>query len=220
MDQHGGKIAAGLLCLVVVWIIVFWLWTPAEPPISYSKSADSLPASRVSPPDPPAPSAAPNPKAAPPKAEGKSDTKSPRSSGGGGVLAPEFTDYTIEQGDTFPSLAQKFFGSRSKADLIASANPLVDPTRLKPGRVIRIPKDPSNIQGRPTATPPPAKPSATGANASTYKVVPGDTLTAISRKFYGTIKHTDLILDANRAVLKRAEDLRPGQTLTIPPAPQ
>ncbi len=219
MDHHGGKIAAGLFSLVIVWITVFWLWSPADPKISFGRTDTVKEAGPLQ--DSPA-----RPKLAPaiadPVKEPPPEIKqAQKPKAGGGVIAPEFTEYTVQAGETFASIAQKMLGSRSKADVIASANPLVDPTRLRTGRVIRIPKDAANIQGKPTARPPSvnAKPELSAAKR-THKVESGDTLTGISKKYCGTIKNISLILEANRNVLGRAEDLRPGQELVIPPAPQ
>lgn len=231
MDHHGGKIATGLFALVVIWIIVFWLWQPAEPGISFGDASRHNEPNRPTAsggesstrpvlPDPivevpqqrPEPAKPANPEPAAPKP---------------GVVAPEFTEYTVQPGDTFASIARRFYGSSGKAELIARANPLVDPTRIKNGRVLKIPKDPSNIQGKPvTASPPTApgqtpglSPSAPAAGERRHTVERGDTLTSISKKYYGTIKKADVILKANRNVLSKAEDLRPGQTLAIPPSP-
>jgi len=224
VEHHGGKIAAGLLCLVIVWIIVFWLWTPTEGKISFSQADGSKieqgsddPSARPKLPtvvaDPAPVRTVPQPVPAAAKPTNKLAA--------GGVVAPEFQDYTVQPGETFASIALKFFGSRSKADVIASANPLVDPTRIKAGRVIRIPRDPNNIQGKPTTkAPTPRVETAAPGAARTHAVEKGDTLTGISQKYYGTIKRIDLILGANRNVLNKAEDLRPGQVLQIPPAPQ
>lgn len=227
MDHHGGKIAAGLFCLVVVWIIVFWLWTPAEPRISYGTTETAAPVQPVSGYEPESrprlPPVVTDPIKTPPESRQPtrrepSQTNPPVTTG---VIAPEFTDYTVQPGETFASIAQKFFGSRGKAEVIASANPLVDPTRIRAGRVIRIPKDPANIQGRPTAKAPASAPeSAKPSGQKTYTVAPGDTLSGISRDHYGTSKHTDLILKANRNVIREPKDLRAGQVLVIPPAPQ
>ncbi|MGH7242937.1 MAG: LysM peptidoglycan-binding domain-containing protein [Phycisphaerales bacterium] len=227
MEHHGGKIAAGLLCLVIVWIIVFWLWTPTEAKISFSTADTAKPELVLD--DASARPKLPNVVADPTRPADQTGTRAatPRPAAGG-VVAPEFQEYTVQPGETFASIALKFFGSRSRAEIIASANPLVDPTRIKAGRVIRIPRDPSNIQGKPVARPSPAPPSSptpksdspASGSARTHTVEKGDTLTGISQKYYGTIRKVDLILGANRDVLNKAEDLRPGQVLQIPPAPQ
>jgi nucleoid-associated protein YgaU len=66
-----------------------------------------------------------------------------------------------------------------------------------------------------TATAPPPPPPAPPA-AKTYVVVEGDTLTRISRKFYGTSGRWEEILDANRPALKDEKSLSVGSTIKIP----
>lgn len=224
MDHQGGRIAAGLACLVVVWVIVYWLWTPTEPRISFGDSSLVPPPRQADAPGvrPAMPSAVvdapPRPSVDPAlQAQGTAATAPPAAASTRptqGVIPPQFEEYTVREGDTFASIAQRFLGSRARADLIARANPLVDPTRIRAGRVIRIPKDPSNIQGRPIESQTPQ--AATDAAVRRHTVARGDTLTSISRRYYGSIRHTDRILRANRSVLSRPEDLRPGQVLVIP----
>jgi nucleoid-associated protein YgaU len=44
----------------------------------------------------------------------------------------------------------------------------------------------------------------------------GDMLSTISQKYYGTVKKVDKIYEANRAVLKDKNSLKPGMKLVIP----
>jgi len=63
----------------------------------------------------------------------------------------------------------------------------------------------------------PATPDNGGSRpANTYVVQPGDTLTSISRQVYGTTGRWEEIFAANRGILRSANDLRPGQVLSIP----
>jgi LysM repeat protein len=71
----------------------------------------------------------------------------------------------------------------------------------------------------------PAQPQATmtaGASASggedqrRYTVKPGDTLSEISRQFYGDANQYNKIFNANRNQLSDASTIRPGQELIIP----
>ena len=50
----------------------------------------------------------------------------------------------------------------------------------------------------------------------TYTVKRGDSLSSISRQFYGASKHYKLIFEANRDTIKSEKDLRLGQVLKIP----
>jgi LysM domain-containing protein len=49
-----------------------------------------------------------------------------------------------------------------------------------------------------------------------YTVLQDDNLSTISRKEYGTEQYSWLIWQANRALIKDPDKLRPGWTLTIP----
>ena len=57
------------------------------------------------------------------------------------------------------------------------------------------------------------------AQMQTYVVQSGDSLYAISRKFYGDSSQIDLIFEANRDVMRSKNSLSVGQKLKIPPAP-
>lgn len=227
MDQNAAKLAVGLFLLVAIWIAVYWVWDPSGPGISYQRHVPDIPDSKVSgssaelpelPPAPSGPTEVDDPgapiqlaptKPAPPRAEVPKAT----------VVPPEFVEYEIKPGDSFASIARKFFGPAGRGETIARANPLKDPRRLRPGEKIRVPRDPANIQGKP-ATAHEALPSEqvpAGSTPATYTVRSGDTLGEISTAVYGTSQRADDILRANRDQLSKPEDLRPGQVLKLPP---
>jgi nucleoid-associated protein YgaU len=62
-----------------------------------------------------------------------------------------------------------------------------------------------------------AKPAASSAEQH-YTVVAGDTLSAISKKFYGDAKQYQKIFNANRDILTDPDHIKPGQSLKIPAA--
>jgi len=70
----------------------------------------------------------------------------------------------------------------------------------------------------PSVPPVPVKPPEPSV-ARTHVVQQGDSLYAISRKFYGDSAHIDLIFNANRDVLINKRSLKIGQKLRIPPRP-
>jgi LysM repeat protein len=55
-----------------------------------------------------------------------------------------------------------------------------------------------------------------GQNQRQYTVQPGDTLSKISREFYGDPNEYKKIFNANRNVLSDPDTIRPGQKLVIP----
>lgn len=125
---------------------------------------------------------------------------------------PQYTEYTVRPRDTMSSIAAEWFGEAGKWDLIAKANPFVDPNRLTVGQVLRLPpKDAERepIEGR------------AGESATIYVVRSGDNLTKIARAYYNDAGLWRLIYDANRRTI--GDDparLRVGMRLTIPPAPR
>jgi nucleoid-associated protein YgaU len=54
--------------------------------------------------------------------------------------------------------------------------------------------------------------------ATFYEVKPGDTLSKISKQFYGDANKYNQIFEANRPMLKDADEIYPGQRLRIPAA--
>ncbi|MCI1710803.1 MAG: LysM and BON domain-containing protein [Chiayiivirga sp.] len=60
--------------------------------------------------------------------------------------------------------------------------------------------------------------AATEAPAQFYTVVKGDTLSKISKQFYGSAQKYNRIFEANRPLLQHPDKIYPGQTLRIPPA--
>jgi nucleoid-associated protein YgaU len=77
------------------------------------------------------------------------------------------------------------------------------------------------------ASPPSGQPTATGSVNSSNPLVPvkatrfhivrdGDTLSSVSKKYYGTTSSAKKIFEANRNVLRDPDHLRAGTKLTIP----
>lgn len=220
MDAGTGKIAGALILLASVWIAIYWAWTP-RPHIS--TASDSSLASVREPSPPRVEPVRPHPEPEPPKPhdpvtpvrepDPQSNPKPPRSIA---VIPPEFFDHTIQPGETFTSIAEKYYGDPRLAHVIAEANPFVSPTSLRPGRTIRIAKDPNNIQGIPVK-PPASSDDATKAQAPReYVVASGDTLSSIAKRLLGSTKYADDIFKANRDKLSSPDDLRVGQTLRVP----
>ena len=219
MDSVATRVANGVFGLVAVWILTYWLY-----PVSTHVTADPVPLAnpvRIAP-DPDGPVVAPRQDTPP----GKSVTPAPVDSRVetkrvDTVIPPEFRDYTVQAGDTFQTISRRVYGTPAHADAIARANALKDPKRLKAGQVIRVPKDPANVQGLPTTVEvqvPVDEPVATAAD-QTYEVKPGDSLSSISQKFYGSVRFADLIFQANTKQLSSPDKLRVGQKIVIPPKP-
>ncbi|HEX2189209.1 MAG TPA: LysM peptidoglycan-binding domain-containing protein, partial [Longimicrobiaceae bacterium] len=110
--------------------------------------------------------------------------------------------HEVQPGETFYGVARKY--GVAPADLRA-ANPGVDPEKLRSGTTLWIPAAPPGSAGAAAAPKPPARPAT-----RTHRVVRGDTLFGIARK-YGVSPA------AIRAANKMEDDnVRLDQTLVIP----
>lgn len=227
MTTSTARLAAASLSLAVIWIAVYWWWEPREGRISFAQPPAPVEVGRTPPagsgreprPQPPPLETAPQPEPRPeerPVPQPVTPAPQPEP----GIIPPEFDSYIIQRGDTFSSISQKFFGTAAHASRIAESNPFVSPDRLREGREIRIPRDPGNIQGKPNPSaprtdPPPAIPPV----EREYTVRPGDTLSAIAKREYGSTAYVDFIIRANRDLLPDPDMLKVGQKLRLPPRP-
>lgn len=233
MGDHAGKVGLALVGLVALWIGVYWLWpagggvsfAPIEEPLAVGDGAageeGELPV------EPPAPR-----------------VEEPVSADAGArpvaVQPPEMIRHIVQPGETLRTIAQRYYGTAARAPAIARANPFMDPERLRVGREILVPRDPTNIQGRPVPQPPAPTGETAGSGGGgsgtsgsgtdggapqsepeqTYTVRRGDTLSGISSRVYGTSRHAEAIFRANRSVLRSPDDLKVGQVLRIPRKPE
>lgn len=201
MPPQGSKLAAGLGALALLWIVIYWAWQPSAPSMRRQHTPRIQPVT--------------SPEAVPPSLAVDVEPPVPTAPPVVAVVPPEFTDHTVAEGETLAAISERYFKSPDHADAISRANPLASLTPLRAGRVIRIPKDPTNIQGKPLAQVTPQPPNA----EREYLVRSGDSLTKIAQLMYGDARLSTLIYEANREQLKNENTVKQGQRLRIPPAP-
>lgn len=219
------RLLGAIAVLALVWVGVYWATPPAPQPvaaITFDDRASPPPARPEDTPRPPPVVVDPTPPPSDPPAPTRgSSTESAAVQPA--VIPPSFRDRVVRPGDTMETIARAEFGDASMWTVIASANPRVDPMKMRAGMTLRIPLDPTNIQGRPNPAlaqePSGPTPSPTEPARIEYVVRSGDTLGGIARTYYNSAAKWRIILDANRDVLSRPEQLRPGMKLVIPPAP-
>lgn len=119
-------------------------------------------------------------------------------------LSDEFMIYTWQEGDTFASVAERYFGSRLQVNRLLRNNEGLEDRQLGAGDQILIP---AHAAG---------EVSTVASGATTYQVQSGDVLGTISMSVYGTSKSWRKIYDANRDVLADPNRLVVGQVLRIP----
>ncbi|MFA6043512.1 MAG: LysM domain-containing protein [Phycisphaerales bacterium] len=235
MQTQSGRIAGFVALLAALWIGVYWWWPSGHAKVSFASGENAAPAGpngagaggtsapqRTVPVKPAEVSRRANTPSVSTPRPVKEERPVPRE-----VLPPiaveppQFIEHTVKQGETLSVISKKYFGSSSHVNDILRSNPYLDPTRLKPGRVIKIPKDPGNIQGKPVPHPDPVPPGPDNAPAlpaiREYVVQPGDTLSGIASDIYGTSGMARAIYEANRSIMADEDSLRVGMKLKLPP---
>ena len=99
-----------------------------------------------------------------------------------------------------------------KVDTIANKNKIV----IAAGNVEGISKVDDRLAVLPMGTEIPVIPP-TEPEKEFYTVVPGDTLSKISKRYYGDPNKYQVIFEANTPMLTHPDKIYPGQVLVIPP---
>ena len=224
MDERSSRIFIGLCLLVLVWIGVYWMWQPSQdkpepnitfeqpPPTElYTDPVEDDPQER-------------SPMIIDQTQLTQQPEQEPEQTSGPVLRPPEFFEHSVEDKETMQTIAARYFGNENQWRIIARANPFVDPQKLREGMLIRIPKDPGNIQGevvgRETAPGVIETHASSSAGVIEYVVRPGDSLSRISLNIYGSARHAKLIYESNRDVLKSMDSISVGQLLKLPPLPE
>lgn len=131
--------------------------------------------------------------------------------------------HTVEPGETFSSISSEYYGDPNQFNAIIAANPQVNPNKLKPGTVIKIPalaaKSPRSDAGEVPAT-------GTGSATSTfdatkqYVVKPGDSLHRIASHLYNDSAVSTKLYELNKAAIGTDPTrIKVGMVLTLPSPP-
>lgn len=127
---------------------------------------------------------------------------------------PETRDYTIRSGDSLERIARRELGDARAVDRIAALNQLSKPYTIYAGRKLKLPV----TALAPASSTPAAAPAPVATEGRTsYTVLPGDSLSVVLQREYGTYKRSLPIvkslnpgLDPNR--------IHPGTTIVMPRA--
>lgn len=116
--------------------------------------------------------------------------------------------YTVKEGDTLFTIADKYYQDGYKFPQIAKENNLSDVNSIEKGQVLRIPKEQPATGGGDTTIWGPK------ITADSYTVVEGDWLSTIAARAYGNIMAYPKLAAAND--IANPDLIFPGQTLKIP----
>ena len=140
---------------------------------------------------------------------------------------PARDKYVVQPGDTYTSIAVTVYGDRDRWLDLKEANPTLNPKKLSPGYILKVP----SITNRPTVGLLPAqparpmreakatRPAPVAQAARPYTIRPGDTLSSIAARHYGSSADWKRIYIANRKVIGPNPDhLSVGTKLRLDPA--
>jgi len=122
------------------------------------------------------------------------------------------TEYTIKKGDTLSKIAARIYGRAHLYTIIKDANPHIIPNEMMPGQKIIIPKYTPKVKTSPAALPEDKNTFPEGVMV--YTVKRGDTLSTISKKFYGTSTKWQKIMKANS--IRDEYNVPAGKKIIIP----
>ncbi len=118
----------------------------------------------------------------------------------------------VQPGDTLSGIAVRFYGSPAAVERIRAANNLPDPDRILAGSTLLLPADGAAVA---SAT---ARSGAGGSEGGARRVTvaPGETLSAIAEREYGSAAYAPALAAANG--IADPDRLLAGTTLTLPAA--
>lgn len=129
--------------------------------------------------------------------------------------------YTVKEGDTLFTVAEKYYQDGFKYSQLAQANDISNPDTLETGQVLEIPKleqspspSPSSTPSVEITTPNPNTEFGPAIAGDTYTVVEGDWLSKIADRAYGNMMEFNKIAQANN--ISNPDLIAPGTVLTIP----
>jgi LysM repeat protein len=130
--------------------------------------------------------------------------------------------YIVQKGDSYWSIARAWYGDGAKMELIAQANPGVNPDRLQIGQKLVMPPGSGGARANSRAATGAAEspdrfPRSTQGNPGTHTVRDGETLVKIARLYFNDDSKWQAIYAANRGLIGADPDrLKVGMRLTIP----
>ena len=86
----------------------------------------------------------------------------------------------------------------------------------KKGDSVKRTPDFSNVRAGSSTTAPPMQSPAPEPGFTEYRVVKGDSLSAIAKRHYGDAQAWRTIFEANRDIIKDPDLIHPGQVLKLP----
>lgn len=133
--------------------------------------------------------------------------------------APRDRIHHVQPGETLFDIAKKYYGNGEYYTTIYEANrkKMRSPNTVNVGVRLVIPNRAGTVtQGEPAADPT----NDTASRYTTYTVKPGDTMSVLAQKFYGTTRALPKLIELNRDKIDDPDWVPVGTVLKVPADPQ
>ena len=133
-----------------------------------------------------------------------------------GTNATGVRTHIIRPNETLSGISKMVYGSSRHYKAIEAANPGLDPAKLRPGMVLKIPplEQAKQVGKQQSAD------ATSAADGKTYTVQQNDNLYKITRKLYGSGEKQEALYELNKATIgPDSTKLKPGMVLKLPAAP-
>jgi nucleoid-associated protein YgaU len=124
--------------------------------------------------------------------------------------------HIVHPNETLSGISKLVYGSSRHYKAIEAANPGLDPAKLRPGMVLKIPP----LEQAKQAVKQQSADATSAADGKTYAVQQNDNLYKITRKLYGSGEKQEALYELNKATIgPDSTKLKPGMVLKLPAAP-
>ena len=126
------------------------------------------------------------------------------------VVEQTYKTYVVKDGETLGEIASRELGSFRMWREIASLNNIADPSRVMPGRMLRLPVVEATVESTITV-----KPSGVvRVGVKIHIIQEGETMSSIAGDYYDDVNKFGVIVEANPSV--NPSRLKIGSKLSIP----
>lgn len=118
--------------------------------------------------------------------------------------------------ETFSHISRRVYGSASYWKVLVSANPEIDPRKMRAGQTVRVPALPNRGDQGAATTRNASTTETLAAGARTHRVEARETFRGLAKRYYEDAERWQEIFEANRDKVKSPRSLVEGTVLLIP----
>jgi nucleoid-associated protein YgaU len=122
--------------------------------------------------------------------------------------------HDVRPGESLSEIAHRYYGDVGLTDKLAQVNGIDDPDDVRAGHRLRVPQAVELTPGQQIATPRP--PDAPAPEYGSYRIMTGDSLSSIARRFLRSPDRWRHLYELNRDVIGDPDNIRVGTVIRIP----